>query len=324
MQPLAMTETSPSFWELAPKEQAELLQKLRTLDIYLNQSRVQYFHNCHRKYWWQFEQYLIPDRPKWALDIGKATHVGLALLGAGKPLEDSVSESVKTLEGLMPKRLLPGDLETLEESKEVVERLLRGYAAEWEGKQQWTPIAQETKGIVEVGEATRVFLVFRTDKLALWNSLLWIVDHKTAGRMDLRDLMKYELNLQFSAYPYGVSKLLRRPVAGVIIDVLVKTKIPQFTRDIKTRSAAELEEFEAEFIEVSREIAWRRLRVINGEDPKTVFYKNTDECLRFGECWYRPLCLQDNEARRALYKGREPDYVDEPTNAAAKAIERES
>jgi hypothetical protein len=300
-----------SFWNLPLVLQAETLEKLRTLEIHLNQSRVQYFHDCHRKYWWQFEQYLIPDRPKWALDIGKATHTGLALMGSGKPVTEAVAVAVKELESLMPKRMLPGDLETLEEAKETVARLLVAYEAEWEGKKQWTPIAQETKGVVEVGPpGTKVYLVFRTDKLAIWNSLLWIVDHKTAGKLDLRDLAKYELNLQFSAYPYGISKLLKRPVAGVIIDILVKTKVPQFTRDIKVRSPEELQEFEDEFIEVSKEIAWRRLRVLNGENPKTVFYKNTNECLRFGECWYRPLCLQDNDTRRSLYLQRPLDYVD--------------
>lgn len=306
--------TPITFWTADPNlgYQEEMLQFLKVAKIHLNQSRVQLFHNCHRKFYWWDICGLEQDRPRWALDIGTSVHLGLALLGSGETIDEVVKQSRDKLESLMPKRLLPGDAEVLEENKDVVEKLLRGYEAEYAGT-TWVPIAQETKGCVEVGEGTNIMLVFRTDKLATWNNRLWIVDHKTAGKLDLRDLQKYEMALQFSAYSYAVTKFTRQAVAGVIIDVLVKTKTPQYARDLKTRSPRELDEFEAEFVEVGKEIAWRKARVASGEDPKTVFYKNTDECFRYGACPYRELCLDDTPVRRQLYRQRTPDYVDNPT-----------
>lgn len=315
-------EQQETFWTQAPETQQLILQSLRHDPIYLNQSRAQLFLNCHRKYmWWDMER-LELDRPKWALDVGTATHLGLALLGSGAGIDEAVLRSQNKLRSLMPKQTMPGDEEDLTAHLHTVEHLLRGYQLEYEGKTQWVPLAQETKGCVNVGPPdSLVFLVFRTDKLAAWNNRLWIVDHKTAGRLDLRDLLKYEMALQFSAYAYGITRLLKQRVAGVIVDVLVKTQVPQYTRDIKTRSDAELVEFEQEFIEIANEIKWRKARVTCGEDPKIVFYKNTDECFRYSACAYRELCMQDNSTRRALYKQRSLDYVDDPTQRPLETID---
>lgn len=299
----------------------EQMLKPEYKQIYLNQSRAQLYDNCKRKFYWWDVVGLEPDRPRWALDIGTSTHLGLALLGSGVDIDTAVAQSTAKLESLMPKRLMPGDAEDLEDAKNTVARLLRGYAAEYDGKRQWIPVAQETKGYVEVGENTFVILVFRTDKLATWMSRLWIVDHKTAGKLDLRDLLKYEMSMQFSAYSYGVTKLLKQRVAGVIVDILVKTKEPKFMRDLKTRSDEELLSFEAEFVERAKEITWRKQRVAEGEDPMTVFYKNTDECFRYGTCPYRDLCMKDTPVRRALFRQRTADYVDSPETKTFDDIE---
>jgi hypothetical protein len=312
---------SGTFWTEDATSVNLTLQSVRDTPIYLNQSRAQLFSNCKRKFWFWDTERLELDRPKWALDVGTATHLGLALLGSGNSIDHAVDESKKKLASLMPSRTLPGDIEDLAQHQETVEHLLRGYFAEYEGKTTWHALAQETKGSVEVGDGTLVFLVFRTDKLASWNNRIWIVDHKTAGRLDLRDLLKYDLALQFTAYAYGITKLLKQRVAGVIIDVLVKTKIPQFTRELKTRSDDQLLEFEGEFVEIAKEISWRKRRVENGEDFRTVFYKNTDECFRYAICPYHELCTSDSATRRALYKKREDDYVDAPTRKALESID---
>lgn len=315
-----MTEKPLTFWTDEQKQKA-ILEQVERERIYLNQSRAQLFHNCHRKfYWWDVCQ-LEPDRPRWALDIGTSVHLGLALLGSGKTIDEAVAASRDKLQSLMPAKLLPGDEADLEDNKNIVSRLLIGYDEEYSGgKTTWIPIAQETKGAVEVGDGSNVILVFRTDKLATWNNRLWIVDHKTAGRLDLRDFNKYEMALQFTAYTYAITKFTHQRVAGIIIDVLVKTKIPQYARDLKTRSDKELLEFEGEFVEVGKEIAWRKARVAAGEDPMSVFYKNTDDCFRYGTCPYRELCLEDTPVRRSLYKQRSPDYVDDPLTRAVETL----
>jgi len=279
-------------------------------DVDMNQSRVQIYNDCHRKYAWQFYQHLTPDRPQWALQDGKAVHEALAHLTAGAPLLDAIRVARNLLAEGMPKRKLPGDDTLLAEHQDMVARLLTAYLDTYGTDTTWVPFAQEVSGRVEVGEGTGVYLDFRTDKLATWAQQLWIVDHKTAARLDLRDVQKYAMDLQFTAYVYGTRKVLQRKVAGVIVDLLVKTQTPQFHRDLFKRTDDDLLEFEQEFVEVSREIALRHRRADHGQNWKTVFYKNTRECFRYGTCPYRPLCLDDNGVNRAEFVLRAPDYVD--------------
>jgi len=133
------------------------------------------------------------------------------------------------------------------------------------------------------------------------------------GKNDDREFAKYAMDVQVTAYVYGVSKVLGTRVAGVIIDGLIKTKVPQFRRESFLRSDSELAEFEAEFVEMCQEIAWRMKRVQNGEDWKTVFYKNTSSCYHWGRaCSMLPLCQRDTPVMRMMYNKRTPDYMDDP------------
>lgn len=284
-------------------------------EIDLNQSRVQFFQDCKRKYYWIFEANLVPDRPQWALEDGKAVHVGLAMLAQGKPITEVVKAAVQSLRDSMPPVKMVYDEMELREHEDLVARMLNAYVLNYGTKLPYAPLGIEVEGRVEIGTGTGVFLKFRTDQIVTWMNRLWIVDHKTAAKLDMRDLMKYEMDLQFTAYTYAVSKQMNQRVAGVIVDMLVKTKTPQFHQQAYVRTDEELAEFEAEFVEMAQDIQNRRQRVAEGADPKVVFYKNTKECFRFGTCPYRDLCLEDTSTRRAVFVRRKADYVDGTGNA---------
>jgi PD-(D/E)XK nuclease superfamily protein len=211
----------------------------------------------------------------------------------------------------------------LEESLDIVERVIPAYVAHWsEAGELWQPLNQEIQFMVPVGPAeANVWLRGKADNLSVAKGGLYLVDYKTAGRLDPRDLLKYELDTQLTAYIYGLTKQLSADseaeggppiyVRGAIIDVLVKTKVPQFARELFTRTERELEEFEAEWVETCSDIREREDRVSRGEDWKVVFPKNTEHCFRFGTCPFRDVCLEDTPVRRKLYDAREGDYVDE-------------
>lgn len=281
-----------------------------------NQSRLQFYLDCHRKYWWRFEENLVPDRPEWALEVGKALHVGTAVINSGGDITTAVQLSTKAFRDAMPERLIPGDVEIIEEHAQTIQRLLPAYIQHWKHDQTFKHLAVEVAGRVEIGSGTGVFLNFRVDSLAQAMRQLWIYDAKSMSKLDPRDLLKYEMDLQFTAYIYAVSKQLGTRVSGVLVDALVKTKIPQFHREFFTRSDEELQEFEYEFVEMCQEIARGRARIQQGEDPKVVFYKNTRECFRYGTCAYRPLCLLDTPERRMAFISRKPDYVDQSQDAS--------
>lgn len=283
--------------------------------INLNQSRVQTFLRCKRKYGWGHHENLVPDRPQYALEFGTAVHKVLAAVKAKKVPEDrGVEYFIKEFDKQLGRQhLTEQDRVIRDEHVELAIRMIPAYYATYrEESNPWKALGIEVSGRVEVGTGTNVFLIFRTDELVTQNKMLWIVDHKTAAKMDERMMLKYEMDLQMTAYVYAVTKRMRIRCSGVIVNVLVKTIVPQFHRERFIKSDEELEEFEREFVEIAREIKLRHKRVAEGEDWKTVFYKNTNECFAYGTCWYRDLCLKDNEIRRLAFRARDEDYVDNP------------
>lgn len=289
--------------------------------LVLNQSHLKAFLNCQRLYAWLRVQRLEPIGRRSAPEIGTAVHAGLAVLHSeGGTIEAALASATEKLQ----ERAGPSSAfedKSLEESQEIVSSVLPAYAAHWgEAAAMWAPLAEEVQFLVEVGEGTGIYLRGRADNLSMMDGGLYLIDYKTAAKMDPRDLLKYELDLQLSAYIYGVSKQLTKDslasgggpveVQGAIIDVLVKTKIPQFARELYTRTPEELAEFEAEFLEYGRRIREQMQRVTEGENWKIVFPKNTEHCFRYGTCAFRDLCLKDTPVRRAAYNAREKDYVD--------------
>jgi hypothetical protein len=288
--------------------------------IVLNQSRLKTYNLCRRLFGWQYIQNLRPAMQRSAPSIGIAVHAALAEYHSG----ESVEKSVETLRKSVEKSAGPTTVfedKTVAESGAIGEDVFRAYVVHYTGSDEiWEPLNQEIEFLVEVGQGRKIFLRGRADNLSFVKGALYLVDYKTAGKMDPRALLKYELDTQLSCYIYGLSKYLTQQsqaeggppirVEGAIIDLLVKTKMPQFARESYTRSDEELAEFESEFIEYAEEIRARLTRVADGEDWKKVFPKNTEACFQYGTCAYRDLCLRDNPVRRAAYARRSPDYVD--------------
>ena len=332
--------------------------------IVLNQSAIKTFINCKRLYAWEYFQNLQPVGRRSVLAIGTAAHAGLAVFHSGgikapEPLpaaatadqkaEHSALTRIATLPPVeqaqtiarLTLRKEAGAVSTfedksVEEAQDILDRVFPAYVEYWKKYDAlWKPLNQEIQFLVRVGDDSfNIWLRGRADNLSVAKGGLYLVDYKTAGRMDPRDLLKYEMDFQLSAYIYGLTKHLTEQslkeggepvyIRGAIIDVLVKTQTPQFARELYTRSDQELQEFEDEFIEVASDIRARQERVAAGEDWKIVFHRNTEHCFRYGTCAFRDVCQSDTPTRRALYDAREPNYVDKSQQELLKAWEKEN
>lgn len=281
----------------------------------MRQSSEKSYQMCKRYYGWERIANLKPRAIQWPLVIGTATHLFLQESGRGMETEKAVEVAFESMKKETAGKLLGDDIGLMEQHMHLLRSLLPMYRSWWKDDAHiFTPLGQEIKGRVPVGDPKdKVFLVFKTDKIVNYEGLLWLIDHKTMGKNDDREFMKYEMDIQVTAYIYGVSKVLGTRVAGVIIDGLIKTKVPQFRRESFLRSDEELAEFEQEFVEMCREIAWRYQRVRNGADWKVVFYKNTGACFHWGRaCAFRNLCIRDTPVNRMMYEPRDADYMDDP------------
>jgi len=331
-----------------PEQHVAWRFEVKPRPIVLNQSGLKTLCNCPRLYGWQQIQGLEPIGRRSAPEIGIAVHAGLAVLHAEK---GTISSALEAAQAKLAERAGPSSSfedKDLGEAASIVQKLLPAYAAHWGTREEmWAPIDAEIQFLVEVqpgwwhrtfsgevsdeegkrldaawlADPSGIWLCGRADNLSTMMNGIYLVDYKTSAKMDPRELLKYELDLQLTAYIYGISKQLTadslaaggEPIAvqGAIIDLLVKTQVPQFARESFTRSAAEMYEFEEEFVEYGRRLREQTIRVENGENWKFVFPKSTEQCFRYGTCAFRDLCLQDSPVRRLAYNKREPNYVQE-------------
>lgn len=329
--------------------------------IFLNQSRYKNFFDCPRYYGWLHVEGLVSSRPRKQLVTGRMVHDAQLEIHSGGNTPEVIAaateraakrfvEEMKPPEG--PQILIGIAEEKLkEEAKEgeaLIKKMLPAYHRHWgERGMLWKPLGQELEFTVEVGEETNVFLVGRIDNLAIFMNGLWIVDYKTMVKNDPREFLKWNTDIQLTAYIYGGSKQLtldarklgKPPVRirGAIIDGMIKTLIPQFEREMFTRTIEDLREFEQEWCFSAWDIAAREA-MIKGERKKhdlfrekqyalgasggwkIAFPKATNHCYRYGQCSHLDLCVKDNETRRLAFIRRGSDYVD---NARAAAAPRE-
>lgn len=326
--------------------------------FWLNQSRWKSFQDCDRLYaWWEIEG-IVPDRPRKPLAVGGAFHKAQVRIHKEGSTPESVVSATQEAAESVAKAMstqgpqLPGDEEQKDDAVATVKRLLPAYHEHWKSLgQQWKPLGQELSFKVEVGEGTNVFLVGTIDNLVVMNNSLWLVDYKTMAKLDMREFIKYEIDIQLTAYIYGGTKQLslnaraegKPPVVirGAIIDGVVKTIVPQFHREIYTRSIDDLREFELEFCQKAWEMASKHA-VIKGDRQaydaytekiwslgqsagwKVTFPKNTQQCFKYGVCSYRDLCIKDTPVRRLSFRKREPDYVDTARLASTRPPTQES
>lgn len=332
--------------------------------IVLNQSRLKEWRNCNRLFAWEYVEGLSPASRRSAPEIGIAVHAGLAQLHTDGNADSNLEDAVKLTKDTLAQRGGPSssfeDMNIVQ-AQGIAESLLRSYKSFWGNVgDMWAPLNQEVEFLVEINPGwwdnafgpdanvrdehgnripsswvekhSGVFLRGRADNLSIVKGALYLVDYKTAGRMDPRDLLKYDMDIQLTGYTYGLSKQLTLDakaadpnadaikVEGSIIDLLVKTKVPQFARESFTRSDEEMAEFELEFVEFGHRIVDALTRLDNGESMKVVFPRNDDHCFKYGTCAFRDLCLKDTPVRRLAYDRRKPDYVDASQSALDLAL----
>lgn len=316
--------------------------------VFLNQSRWKAYQDCDRLYGWDQIEGLAPDRPRRPLITGTAVHKAQVAIHKNGINAESIKEATQAAQEYFRLKMTPsgpqlmGDEASILEGVNMLGNILPGYFRHWAHLGQvWKPLGQELAFCVEVGENTNVFLVGTIDNLVTLDGNLWLVDYKTMAKLDMREFLKYEMDIQLTAYIYGGTKQLtldarkegKPPVwiRGAIIDGLIKTTIPQYHREMFTRSIQDLKEFEVEFCMKAWEMASKEAMVkgnrsaynlfrdkmfdIGHKNWKVAFPKNTQQCFRYGTCDFRDLCAKDNEVRRAAFHKRTPDYVDA---AAAK------
>jgi len=219
-------------------------------------------------YWQDVKGYKLP--PGAALDIGSAIHEGIAAWLRGESVEQAIQDS------LLNKQLFGECL-----------GLMKGYIEKYAGDVWFKDIISiEREFNIPLLSTSSISVTGRMDVVVRKNvNEIHLVEHKTAGKMDSSFFSKFRRDLQNLFYTYAVYRLYGR-IDGMLVDALVKTKVPQYVRgEIQILDGVErFTKFEADLIMYHNRV---QACLASGE-----FLECLPQCYVYGECAYLPLCLR--------------------------------
>lgn len=281
----------------------------------LNQSRLRTYQDCQRRYYHQFIAGIELRRVQSGLYIGHGVHKFLeAWYRTGKSDEAlaSMKEDFAKQKEDMP--LLPEEEVRVKNDEQKAEQLAKGYIETWPSE-PFRVIAPEVQGDVPLNERHRLF--FQADAIIEWQKRLWLLEHKTAARTGASYFAKFYVDMQLTAYIWGATQVLKQPITGALLNVMVKTSVPKFEREWYTRTDEELRRFVRTAVALADEIEHKLgVLVTDNDDPAldTLFPMNTSACVRFGVCPYLDICrFGPRPDIMGQYSERKRDYT-EPEN----------
>ena len=275
-------------------------------------SRLKTFQVCPFKEKLRYRDKLAPIVGRSALAFGTAIHKGLETWSVEKAMQTLITDYPKSQEEADEQ-----DIATV-----TVRALLEGYFNRYEPFQEHNPEMQfEMKMKVNCRSSSVMAIAGKMDDLAKVDSRWWIVEYKTASRLDGSYFDRLYVDSQITMYMYAAERLGYNP-AGVIYRVIRKPSIRKgqketleaflerlkkdieerpdfyFTERKLYRDKSDLAEFEQMLY---TEAKLERKLVREGH-----CYKHSTACSMYGACEYLPICMGEVGAMDALYEHRDP------------------
>lgn len=267
--------------------------------------------NCPFSEHLRYDEELTPIRRKEALSIGEAVHKGIETW--------SIDVALSLLDGIYPTSQEEAD--ELEITRATVEAMLAGYFEQFEPFEDHRPETEfELPLLLKGGRKSRVhYLAGKIDDIVRTPDGDWIVEYKTAGKLDGAYFERLYVDDQITTYCYAARRLGYNPV-GVIYRVIRKPTI----RPKKGESIAQFTERLAEDYRSRPEFYFHERKLYRSQDDLNVFeaelrdkvltfdrdkkaglnFRNTSHCSGYGGCPYLPLCCGHSGAN-ALYEHKQ-------------------
>lgn len=151
----------------------------------------------------------------------------------------------------------------------------------------------------ETGEVIYIGMV---DGVIFWRGKYYILETKTASRIDRYYFPTFKLSFQVIGYINAIRELKGLDIDRALINVIgVYVKDYKFERDTVIKQEEEIESFQEQIISITREIFWYRSRVALGEQPENVWYQNPSYCFKWNRaCQFHPLCSKPTSQGRKM------------------------
>ena len=276
-------------------------------------SRLKTFQVCPMKEVLRYHEKLAPISGRSALAFGTAIHKGLETGSIDEALEALITDYPQTQE----------EADEQDIASVTVRALLEGYFKRYEPFQEHKPEFQfELPMKTGRSQSTVMAIAGKLDDLVKIDDRWWIVEYKTASRLDASYFDRLYVDSQITMYMYAMQRLGYNP-AGVIYRVIRKPSIRRtqkeslegflqrlqkdieerpdfyFTERQLYRDKTDLNEFE-HLLHAEAMLERQMYR-------KGMRFKHTTSCSMYGACEYLPLCTGEAGALEALYECREPN-----------------
>lgn len=260
-------------------------------------SRLRMRQTCPMKEKIKYLDQLAPIGFNQALSLGSAIHKGLETR--------SIEEALKVLETYQPNN--QDEADKLEVAMCTAEAALSGYFEHYKPfENAETEVGFKLRLLKPGGATTRLhWLAGKIDAIDRRPDGDWIVEYKTASRLDAGYFDRLYVDSQITTYMYAAKRMGYNP-RGVIYRIIRKPQLrrkqgesvgqftARLTEDYKARpefyfmerelyrSTADLNQFEAEL--------WYQASLAHQQHKKGVNIRHTGSCAVYGACEYLPIC----------------------------------
>lgn len=276
-------------------------------------SRLKTWQVCPMKETLRYRENLAPISGRTALAFGSAIHKGLET--------HDIASALALLDRDYPRNQEEAD--ALQVASATVQALLTNYFKVYEPFEDHEPekpfeIAMMTP---RDRKSTKYRIAGKIDDLVKLDGRYWIVEYKTASRLDASYFDRLYVDSQITMYMYAMLRM-GYDVAGVIYRVLRKPALRRGKNEtidaFTERLMADIEE-RPDFYFMERQLYRNRDDLETFEKMLYKEAKLADElyktgcnfqhsmaCSMYGACEYLPLCMGEAGAT-ALYEYREPN-----------------
>lgn len=255
----------------------------------MSYSRSSSILDCEQAYYFSYERKLAPRHTPIPFITGSALHAGLAVLRT----EESLKKAQDAVEAYYQKvveeenaqvAFLPEELEGMKTEVLWGKMMLARFTKQFPAP-EWVLLQPEVRGEVQLGDSHHT-LVFIVDGLFQWRGQLWIGEYKSKGVVQTPWLKSFSMNKQVTCYVYGVSKLLKKDIAGAILWIFPKKPLDaKILVETPLRTPDQLVRIENEMIALGDRI--------EAAQKSGMWIRNEAMCNAPArkECIYRKLCL---------------------------------
>jgi len=276
-------------------------------------SRLKTFQICPFKEMLRYRDGIVPIRGRSALAFGTAIHKGLETRDIDEALAVLITDYPKDQE----------EADAQDVASVTVRALLESYFDLYPPFAEHKPEFQfELPMLTKTGcKSTVMSIAGKLDDLVKINGQWWIVEYKTASRLDSSYFDRLYVDSQITMYMSAMTRMGYDPV-GVIYRVIRKPTLrrgqketleeflERLRNDIRNRpdfyfmerklyrSKGDLKEF--------HNTLYQEARLEKNMAKRGEAFKHTTSCSMYGACEYLPICMGEEGAMEALYEHREP------------------